>query len=39
MMVLMEATPDNIDVEKLELDIIDMPDVEELHDLHIWSIS
>jgi len=39
MMVLMEATPDNIDVETLENDIIDMPDVEEVHDLHIWSIS
>lgn len=38
-MVLMEATPDEIDVEKLESDIIEMPDVEELHDLHIWSIS
>lgn len=38
-MVLMEGTPDEIDVEKLENDIIDMPDVEELHDLHIWSIS
>lgn len=39
MMVLMEATPDEIDVQKLENDIIDMPDVDELHDLHIWSIS
>lgn len=39
MMVLMEATPDNIDVDKLEQDIVDSPDVEELHDLHIWSIS
>ena len=38
-MVLMEATPDEVDVEKLENDIIEMPDVEELHDLHIWSIS
>lgn len=38
-MVLMEATPSAVDVEKLENDIIDMPDVEELHDLHLWSIS
>lgn len=38
-MVLMEATPAEIDGEKLETEIMDMPDVEEVHDLHIWSIS
>jgi len=38
-MVLMEATPGDFDIDKLESDIIDIPDVEELHDLHIWSIS
>ena len=37
--VLMEGTPADIDIEKLENDIIDMNDVEELHDLHLWSIS
>lgn len=37
--VLMEGTPGDFDVEKLENDIIDMPGVEELHDLHLWSIS
>lgn len=38
-MVLMEATPSNIDIEKLENEIIDIPGVLELHDLHLWSIS
>jgi zinc transporter 2 len=38
-LVLMEATPSEVDIEKLENDIIAMPDVEELHDLHVWSIS
>ena len=38
-MVLMEGTPPDVDVEKLENDIIDIVGVEELHDLHLWSIS
>lgn len=38
-MVLMEGTPADVDIEKLENDIIEMADVEQLHDLHLWSIS
>lgn len=38
-LVLMEATPSNIDVDQLEQDIQDLQGVEEVHDLHVWSIS
>lgn len=37
--ILMEATPSNIDLEKLSGDIKKMKGVKEIHDLHVWSIS
>lgn len=37
--ILMEATPSNIDLEKLSKDIQKMKGVKEIHDLHVWSIS
>ena len=39
MMVIMEASPDEIDLEKLERELSECPGVEEVHDLHVWSIS
>jgi zinc transporter 2 len=38
-LVLMEGTPGDVDVEQLEQDISDIPLVDEVHDLHLWSIS
>ena len=37
--VLMEGTPNELDIEQLETDILNIPGVEEIHDLHVWSIS
>ncbi|MDD2665513.1 MAG: cation diffusion facilitator family transporter [Methanocellales archaeon] len=37
--ILMEATPKNIDLEKLSRDIQKINGVKEIHDLHVWSIS
>eukprot|EP00920_Eleutheroschizon_duboscqi_P032970 GHVT01079526.1.p1 GENE.GHVT01079526.1~~GHVT01079526.1.p1 ORF type:complete len:636 (-),score=145.66 GHVT01079526.1:808-2715(-) len=37
--VLMEGTPVSIDLASLEADLLAIPDVVELHDLHVWSIS
>ena len=37
--VMMEGTPENIDVEALMQDIYEIPGVEEIHDFHLWSIS
>jgi zinc transporter 2 len=37
--VMMEGTPYQIELEKLEQDITDIVGVDELHDLHLWSIS
>jgi len=39
MKVIMEASPDDVDLEELENDIANQPGVEEVHDLHVWSIS
>ena len=37
--ILMEATPKNINLDKLSDDIKKIDGVQEIHDLHIWSIS
>ena len=37
--VMMEGTPNEIDIEKLTDDIYAIDGVEEIHDLHVWSIS
>jgi zinc transporter 2 len=37
--VLMEGTPETINIEKLEEDILNIESVEDLHDFHVWSIS
>jgi cobalt-zinc-cadmium efflux system protein len=37
--VLLEATPIGLELEKVEQDIIKVPGVLDVHDLHIWSVS
>ena len=37
--ILMEGTPDEIDVEKLYNDILSLKYVEEIHDFHCWSLG
>lgn len=37
--VLLEATPADLDQEALEQDILDLPGVIDIHDLHVWQIS
>lgn len=37
--VLMEGTPESIDIEGLEEDLLAIPGVLEIHDFHVWSIS
>jgi zinc transporter 2 len=38
-LVLLEATPTSIDVEQLEEEILNIPEVDEVHDFHVWAIS
>lgn len=37
--VLMEGTPQNVDMDDIIQTIQQIPDVESIHDLHIWSIT
>jgi len=37
--ILMEAVPENIDIQKVSEDIQNIACVKEVHDLHIWSIA
>jgi zinc transporter 2 len=35
----MESTPAHIDPSALQNDLLKIPGVQEVHDLHIWSVS
>jgi cobalt-zinc-cadmium efflux system protein len=37
--ILMESTPSDIDLEKLQRELAALPSVSEVHDLHIWTVS
>lgn len=37
--ILVESAPAHIDVDVVSRDLTDLPDVVEVHDLHVWSIS
>ncbi|MFS0783020.1 cation diffusion facilitator family transporter [Bacillus sp. 1P06AnD] len=37
--ILMEGTPANIDLEDVKKKLLLLPDVEDVHDLHIWSLT
>jgi cobalt-zinc-cadmium efflux system protein len=37
--ILMEGTPAHIDVAEVRAAIADIPNVRDVHDLHIWSIT
>ncbi len=37
--ILMEASPENLDLKRLSDDIKSIPGVREVHDVHVWSIS
>lgn len=37
--ILMEAAPPGIDLAKIEQDLLSIPDMEEIHDLHVWAVS
>ena len=37
--VFLQATPKDIPVDKLKEQILELPDVESVHDVHIWSLD
>ena len=37
--ILMESTPKDIDLERLVRDVLEVPGVSGVHDLHVWSIA
>jgi cobalt-zinc-cadmium efflux system protein len=37
--VLLEGTPAHIDVDAVRTALLAVPDVEEVHDLHVWTIT
>lgn len=39
LLILMEATPDELSVEEIRKSILEIENVEEIHEFHLWSIS
>ena len=39
LLVLMEGSPVDIDIDELERDLKNIKGVKEIHDLHVWSLS
>jgi cobalt-zinc-cadmium efflux system protein len=37
--ILLEATPRNLNVAQLVRDLMQLPGIQDVHDLHIWSIA
>jgi cobalt-zinc-cadmium efflux system protein len=37
--ILMEATPRGVDVARLARDVVALPRITDIHDLHVWSIA
>lgn len=37
--ILMEGTPDQVDMEEVKNSLKELPNVSDVHDLHIWTIT
>ena len=37
--ILMNAAPDNIDIEQVKKCILEIDDIKDIHHIHLWSIS
>ncbi len=37
--ILMEVAPEGIDVEAMDTQLLSLPDVVEVHDLHVWTLT
>ena len=37
--ILLEATPDDIDLEEVREHLLELPEVQSVHDLHAWTLT
>jgi cobalt-zinc-cadmium efflux system protein len=37
--ILLEATPEDIDLEEVRRHLIELPEVKSVHDLHAWTLT
>ena len=37
--ILLEATPDDIDLDEVRRHLLELPEVESVHDLHAWTLT
>jgi cobalt-zinc-cadmium efflux system protein len=37
--ILLEATPEDIDLEEVRRHLVELPEVESVHDLHAWTLT
>ncbi|HSZ38197.1 MAG TPA: cation diffusion facilitator family transporter, partial [Acidimicrobiales bacterium] len=39
MHILLEATPDDIDLDEVRTHLLELPEVQSVHDLHAWTLT
>ncbi|MDR7128165.1 cobalt-zinc-cadmium efflux system protein [Algoriphagus sp. 4150] len=39
MKILMQAVPENVDIKKLSDELLQIPCIENIHDIHIWTLE
>jgi cobalt-zinc-cadmium efflux system protein len=37
--ILLEATPDDIDLDEVRRHLLELPEVQSVHDLHAWTLT
>ncbi len=37
--IILQATPVNVDVEKIRKQVLQIPDIQDIHDCHTWSLD
>ena len=38
-MILMEATPSNLNIADIKKEILSIPQIKDVHDIHVWALS
>jgi cobalt-zinc-cadmium efflux system protein len=39
MHILLEATPEDIDLDEVRIHLLELPEVQSVHDLHAWTLT
>ena len=37
--IFLQATPDNVDMQQVERELLSLPEIKDIHDTHVWSLD